>query len=87
VRFEWDEANVEHITRHGYHPDEVEESFAAPHHVRRARLGRYAAYGTTMEGRYTLVIFKRLVARAIRVVTARDMSRAERRLFRRLTGE
>jgi uncharacterized DUF497 family protein len=43
--FEWDDDNVEHIQRHGFTPEEVEEVFAGAYKVRRARQSRYVAFG------------------------------------------
>lgn len=81
--FQWDERNIEHVTRHGLIPEEVEEVFAGTHKTRRSREGLYLAYGRTFAGRYTAVVYRRLPGRGIRVITARDMTRKERRLFRR----
>jgi hypothetical protein len=35
--FDWDDDNIQHIERHGFTPEEVEEVFAGEHKVRRAR--------------------------------------------------
>ena len=48
----------------------------------RGREGLYEAYGRTAAGRYLLVIFKP-EDNAYRLVTAREMTHAERRRFRR----
>lgn len=82
LRFEWDDANVNHIARHDYSPDEVEEVFAASPRVRKVTAVRYGAYGPTEDGRMTFVIFERRRG-WIRVITAREMSDTERRAFRR----
>ena len=81
--FEWDQANVDHIARHRFSPDEVEEVFAEGCEIRRTRHGRYVAYGQTCGGRMTLVVFQRRASRRIRVITAREMSEKERRQYRR----
>ena len=81
--FEWDDDNVFHIERHEFTPEEVEEVFAGEHKVRRTRQKRYIALGETLDGRLTFVVFRRLSAGRIRVITARDMDASERRLFRR----
>jgi uncharacterized DUF497 family protein len=80
--FEWDERNIEHVGRHGFHPDEVEEVFAEECATRKGRGSLYLAYGKTFAGRYTLVVHRRLPGRRIRVITARDMTKQERRLWR-----
>ncbi len=81
--FEWDEANVEHIARHEYTPEEVEEVFAGAFQLDRGRDGRYVASGPTLDGRMTVVVFERFPGGRARVVTARQMSRRERRRYRR----
>jgi uncharacterized DUF497 family protein len=81
--FEWDDDNVQHIARHEFTPDEVEEVFAGAHKVRRARQKRYMALGETLDGRLAFVVFLRLQGGRVRVITARDMDDNERRLFRR----
>lgn len=82
-RFEWDDGNVLHIARHEFTPDEVEEVFAGAYKVRRGRQKLYIALGETLDGRLAFVVFRRLPHGVVRVVTARDMEDAERRLFRR----
>ena len=72
--FEWDDRNVEHVSRHGFHPDEVEEVFAGGNKTRKSRGGLYLAYGTTFAGRYTVVVYRRFPGRRIRAITARDMT-------------
>jgi len=82
-RFDWDAWNAGHIEeRHGLSPAEVEEIFYNNPVVRRVRGGRLAAYGQTDEGRYLTVIFHLKPGGVIRVVTARDMNKWERRYYR-----
>ena len=81
--FAWDDDNILHIGRHRFTPEEVEEVFAGDYKVRRARDRLYIGLGTTFDGRLTFVVFRRLAAGLIRVITARDMDDSERRLFRR----
>ena len=81
--FEWDDHNVGHIARHGFTPDEVEEIFASDYRLKRARLGRYSAFGETLDGRLGFVVFEKMPRGTIRVITARDMTSRERRQFRR----
>jgi len=83
IRFDWDEGNVDHISRHAYTPEEVEEVFVGRHKVRRTRDNRYLAYGKTLDGRFTLVVFVKPARGAIRVITSREMSEKERRLYNR----
>jgi uncharacterized protein len=81
--FVWDDDNVEHIARHEFSPEEVEEVFAGDHKVRRGRQKLYIALGQTLDGRLAFVVFRRLQRGSIRVITARDMEANERRLYRR----
>jgi uncharacterized DUF497 family protein len=81
--FEWDDDNIFHVDRHEFTPEEVEEVFAGDHKVRRTRQKRYIALGETLDGRLAFVVFRRLAAGLVRVITARDMEANERRLFRR----
>lgn len=81
--FDWDAANIDHIARHGFTLEEVEEVFGGPYKVRRSREGRYVALGETFDGRLAYVVYERLGRRVVRVVTARDMKDWERRLYRR----
>lgn len=81
--FDWDEDNVFHIGRHEVTPEEVEEVFEGTCKARRARQKLYAAYGETLDGRLLFVVFRRLPAGLVRVITARDMDEKDRRIFRR----
>jgi len=81
--FDWDDDNILHIARHQYSPEEVEEVFVGNHKVRRARQKLYIALGETLDGRLVFVVFRRLPKGVVRVITARDMDGAERRIFRR----
>ena len=51
-------------------------------HVRRGREGLYEVYGQTAAGRYLLVVLAYVGSGIGRVVTARDMTVAERRRYR-----
>jgi len=50
--------------------------------VRKASSGKYLLYGTTNGGRYLFVVFT-WVHRQVKVITARDMTKAERKSFLR----
>ncbi len=81
-RFWWDEQNLDHIANHGVEPYEAEAVIAEAMLVRKARRGVYVAYGQTDSGRYLLVVFAPKNDRRLRVITARDMTAAEKRRFR-----
>ena len=83
---DWDEENREHISRHGVEEGEVEEIFRGRLYVRRVRKRRrtyYTVLGASETGRRLFVVVERLGPQRVRVVTARDMILAERRLFAR----
>ncbi len=80
--FEWDNGNEEHlITRHNVYPEEVEQVFFNGAYIRRAR-DAYYAYGRDDTGRYLFLVFV-LRGTAVRVFSARTMTREERRFYER----
>lgn len=85
--FEWDAGNADkNWERHGVTQGESEEIFfnrpvlvaADPTHSQGEP--RYAALGQTSEGRLLAVVFT-IRGTLIRVISARDMSRRERRRY------
>ena len=81
--FEWDQVNVDHLALHSVEPDESEAVLDNAPLVLRTGDGKYLAYGQTDEGRYLLVVFVRKPGPAIRVITARDLTGAEKKQQRR----
>jgi uncharacterized DUF497 family protein len=86
---EWDDANIEHLARHGISPDEVEDLFDGP--TVALRMGtdapdRFPVLGRTSGGRYLLLIYQQKPNRVIRPFTGRDMRPHERRVYDRQTG-
>lgn len=72
---------------HGVAFLEADEVAASPaHYVRRGRNDLYLVYGQTDAGRYLLVVLADHGAGLWRVVTARDMTAAERRVYREERG-
>ena len=73
--------------KHGVSTEEVEEVLFSPPHVRRAEKGKvkgehlYVAYGQTAAGRYLVVFFIRKPRSAALPISAREMTRSERRYF------
>lgn len=78
---EWDDANREHIDRHGVTPREVEEVCFSRPLLMKSRAGTRLAYGQTLAGRYLLVVLRLMDGGAARCITARTMSDKERRFF------
>ena len=84
----WNDEFVSKIEqKHGVRTDEVEQVLFSRPHVRRAEKGKvkgehlYVAYGQTSEGRYLVVFFTRKPRSAALPISAREMTRAERRYF------
>ncbi len=73
--------------KHGIMTDEVEGVLFSAPHVRRAEKGTvkgehlYVAYGQTVAGRYLVVFFIRKRGGAVLPITAREMTRSERKYF------
>jgi len=73
--------------KHGVSPEEVEEVLFSSPYVRRAEKGKvkgehlYVAYGQTAEGRYLVVFFIRKPRAAALPISAREMTRAERKYY------
>jgi len=80
--FDWDDGNLNHIAEHGVEPGEVEEIFRGRLYVRR-KGERYIVLGQAATGRRLFAVVIRLPGPVLRVITARDMNRTERRLFER----
>ena len=76
----------DHIARHGVTIQEGEEVVYGDAFISRTREGRYRLIGQTDAGRY-LVVFLGMRGRGVYgLITARDATIAERRLFQRHTG-
>jgi uncharacterized DUF497 family protein len=78
------EEREDHIWRHRVRPKEVEEVCLDeddPPLIRRARDGRYLAFGQTTAGRYLLVVLAPTGQGVFSLVTARDMEPRERQYF------
>ena len=84
----WKDRFVSKIAdKHSVTTDEVEEILFSAPHVRLAEKGRvkgedlYVAYGQSADGRYWIVFFIRKRQTAALPITARDMTRSERRYY------
>jgi len=83
--FEWDEANIAHIARHGITPEECEEAYRngplVIEALERSRERRRLCLGETNAARLlTLVITER--KGKIRFVTAHPMHSKQRKIYR-----
>lgn len=93
IGFEWDAGNAtKNLIRHRVEQREAEQFFfnrpvlVAPDHAHSSREARFAALGRTNEERLLTVVFT-IRSMRIRVISARDMSRRERRLYERAEKE
>ncbi|HZS00925.1 MAG TPA: BrnT family toxin [Chloroflexota bacterium] len=74
-------------SRHGVSFEEAEEAcYSEERHVRRGRDGLYKVFSRTDAGRLLLVVLADQGRGVWRVVTARDMTSQERRLYRQAGG-
>lgn len=84
---DWDDWNEEHIARHGVDPDQVEEVvFDSEYFSSRARNGTYRLIGRTNGGRYLAVFLVPRGRGVYYIVTARDATESERRLYAQHVG-
>jgi uncharacterized protein len=75
-------------SKHGLRFEEAEEVCTSrDHHVRRGREGLYKIFGRTMQGRYILVVLVNKFRGNWKIVTAREMTGTERKLYKQVTGE
>lgn len=84
-RISWDQETVNHISNHSVSPEEVEELLfndVDPPLIMRGKEGRYLAYGKTNGGRFLLVAWVAKY-RKTKIITARDMSKNEKQLYKR----
>ena len=78
----WLDHIVDKIERkHRVSPDEVEEMFRSELHVRAGAAGTYRAYGRTLVGRYLFAVFVMEESATARIITAREMTNSERKLY------
>jgi uncharacterized DUF497 family protein len=80
--FLWSDAVVDHISKHNVVPREVEECFFNSHKPRRGPKGKYYLLGRTDAGRYMFIVFA-WRGTYVKIITARDMTSAERDDFRK----
>jgi uncharacterized protein len=91
--FEWDDGNADkNWILHRVSRSEAEDVFfnrpvlVAPEAMRSGREFRYAALGKSNTDRQLTIVFT-IRSTLIRVISARDMSRRERRIYERKSDE
>ncbi len=83
MEFDWDAGNLHHIACHGVEPWKALEAVLDPGRVPfPAHSGRFGVIGKTGGGRILVVVLERR-GEKWRVVTARDATAREKRLYRR----
>ena len=84
MRFDWDDANLQHIARHGIAPEEAEDTIRIePLEADLEELGgehRVLCFGRTRTGRLLSVLYTERRGK-IRVVTAYEMTKRQQRLY------
>lgn len=85
--FEWDEGNIEkNKDKHGVEREECEEAFTNQpvrifdDEVHSAKEKRYGVLGKTNNGR-CLVVFFTIRSKKIRVISARDQGKKDRKIY------
>ncbi|MCC7106907.1 MAG: BrnT family toxin [Chloroflexi bacterium] len=81
-----DPEREEHIARHGVTLEEAEEVIFGRHHLSSAREGRYRLIGQTDAGRYLTIFLGSRGGGVYGLITARDATEAERRVYQQHRG-
>lgn len=88
----WKDQFVEKLAvKHNVSTYEVEEVLFSLPHIRKAQKGRikgedlYIAYGQTNPGRYLIIFFVRKAQTSALPISARDMTKSERRYYEQQT--
>lgn len=83
-KFQWDKKNIRHLLyRHNVTRKEAEQIFVGDPYFRKGRDGTRYVYGQTESGRYLFVVYLYLGKEVVRVISARNMTDRERRLYLR----
>ena len=80
----WDDRNIDHIAKHNVTADEAEQAvFASRKRIRKGKGANiYYLFGRTEAGRYIFIVLLAIGKLSARVITARDMSRKEKKWYR-----
>ncbi len=77
----WDEWNVKHIKKHQVSREEAEQVYKSKTIKRQTYLNRILILGKTKKGRLLTIVVSSERQKQLYIVTARDMSRKERRYY------
>ena len=83
LRLQWDTRNEEHVTRRATIAEVEEAIFDAVPVYRRGREGTHLALSQTAAGRRLLIVLRYRGKGMARVITVREMTDAEERLWDR----
>lgn len=81
--FLWTDDSEAHIARHGVTPEEVEQATERPFCTMPGRGGTTLLFGRAHPSRYLLAVLAESGDGRWQVVTARTMTEAERRVFKK----
>ncbi|MEW5987363.1 MAG: hypothetical protein AB1791_12070 [Chloroflexota bacterium] len=80
----WSESILDKLDwKHHITPEEVYQVILGRHYAVRGSKGVYYLYGQTEQGRYLFVVLADRENGYFKVITARDMTQADRQLFQR----
>jgi len=85
----WDDANIEHVARHGLSPVDIEDVCFGEHISFRGKQRRYVLYGKTRGGMMIMVVLEQLSRhrQVFRPITATPMTEREKHRYRRRAGD
>jgi len=83
----WDDANIEHIARHGLSPVDIDDVCFGGHISFKGRQRRYILYGKTEGDAMIMIVLERLFRQVFRPITARAMIEKEKHNYRKRVGE
>lgn len=90
--FEWDKGNLEHVKKHHVSKEECEEAFlnkeviVTEDIIHSQTEERYRIYGQSDNGRLLFIIIT-MRENKIRVISARDQNKRERKEFKKIGGD
>jgi uncharacterized protein len=84
---EWDDENVEHISRHGVNPMEVEDVCYGLNLSEREGNTRYIISGQSQGGRHLNVVIERIGKGMFRPITAYEMGEGNKARYRKRMGK
>ena len=84
TEFEWDDDNIDHISRHNVAPDEVEDvALDDEPWIKNGRKGRRLMLGYTAAGRYLFTVYVIKYKGIARVITSMHMDEKTKKLYKR----